>query len=587
MQIYKAPVQDMMFCLEAHGFTAVQELSETYGFFDTETVAALLEESGKFCTEQLLPLNRSADTQGVTFDPATGAVTTAEGFPAVYKKYVEAGMAGIAKPEEYGGGGAPHVVGTFLNEMVTATNKSFSMAPGLGHGLIESLIHYGTDAQKETYLTKLISGEWTGTMCLTEPQCGTDLGLIRTKAVPEGDHYKLTGTKIWITFGEHDFTDNIIHLVLAKLPDAPPGIKGISAFIVPKINLDGTTNGIACGGLEHKMGIHASPTCVMNLEDATGYLVGEPHKGMRAMFVMMNSARLGVGLEGVALGEIAYQTAVEFAKDRRQSRSLDPAKRDTSASADTILVHPDVRRMLANARSTTEALRGLAVWIANLYDVSHHHADEATRQEANDLVALLTPVMKSYGTERGCQNVSDALQVCGGSGYTTDWSIEQYYRDLRIAMIYEGTNHIQALDLVGRKLPIGGGRLLKTFANKAKALIGETMQSPALAPYAQDLGQAMGQLDDVTRSVMGQAQSDPEIVGAVASNYLNLFALTTLGYIWLQQLQTLGEREGRFAELKRKSAHYYFKMILPERHAYAAVIADGKDSINRFSPEDF
>ena len=587
MQIYKTPVRDMMFCLEAHGFEDVQALSETYGFFDTETVAALLEESGKFCTEQLLPLNRTGDNEGVQFDPETGAVTTASGFPEVYKKYVATGMAGIAKPEEHGGGGAPHVVGTFLNEMVTSTNKSFSMAPGLGHGLIESLIHYGTDQQKEVYLTRLISGEWTGTMCLTEPQCGTDLGLIRTKAVPEGDAYKLTGTKIWITFGEHDFTDNIIHLVLAKLPDAPPGIKGISAFIVPKINEDGTKNGIECGGLEHKMGIHASPTCVMNLEDATGYLVGEPHKGMRTMFVMMNSARLGVGLEGVSLTEIAYQTAVEYAKDRRQSRSLSPEKRDANASADCILVHPDVRRMLANIRSTNEALRGLATWIANLYDVGHHHADEAVRQEANDLVALLTPVMKSYGTERGCQNVSDAMQVCGGSGFTTDWSIEQYYRDLRIAMIYEGTNHIQALDLVGRKLPMGGGRLMMAFAKRAKALIGEASQNPALAPYAMDLGKALGDLDEVTRTMMGKAAEEPEIIGAVASNYLNLFALSTLGYIWLKQLTTIGDREGRFYDLKRKSAHYYFKMVLPERHAYAALVAEGNESIKQFAPDDF
>ena len=587
MQIYKTPVRDMMFCLEAHEFEAVQALSETYGFFDNETVAALLEESGKFCTDKLLPLNRPGDTQGVTFDPETGAVTTPEGFPELYKAYVAAGMAGIAKPEAYGGGGAPHVVGTFLNEMVTATNKSFSMAPGLGHGLIESLIHYGTEEQKETYLTKLISGEWTGTMCLTEPQCGTDLGLIRTKATPEGDHYKLTGTKIWITFGEHDFTDNILHLVLAKLPDAPPGIKGISAFIVPKLNADGSANGIVCGGLEHKMGIHASPTCVMNLEDAKGYLVGEPHKGMRTMFVMMNSARLGVGLEGVALGEIAYQTAVEFAKDRRQSRSLDPSKREEGTSADCILVHPDVRRMLANIRATTEPLRGLMTWIANLYDVSHHHAEEEVRQEASDLVALLTPIMKSYGTERGCQNVSDAIQVCGGSGFTTDWSIEQYYRDLRIAMIYEGTNHIQALDLVGRKIPMGGGRLMMAFAKRAKALIAESMQSPALAPYAKDLGAAMAELDEVTRTMMGKAAQEPEVIGAAASNYLNLFALSTLGFIWLQQLKTIGDKEGRFYDLKRKTAHYYFKMILPERHAFAALVAEGNESIKQFSPDDF
>jgi alkylation response protein AidB-like acyl-CoA dehydrogenase len=588
MQVYRAPVQDMMFCLESHGYDAVRELSEEYAGYDLETVESLLEEAGKFCAAELLPLNRVGDKAGVVFQPETNGVKTPDGFPAAYRKLVENGLVGISEPQEYGGGGAPKVIGTFLSEIVTATNKSFSMAPGLSHGLIEALQHYGTDEQKATYLGQLIDGRFTGTMCLTEPQCGTDLGLIRTKAVPDGDGgYLLSGTKIWITFGEHDLTDNIIHLVLARLPDAPEGIKGISAFMVPKLNSDGSRNGIYCTGLEHKMGIHASPTCVMTLEDARGSLVGEPNKGMRAMFVMMNSARLGVGLEGVGLGEIAYQTAVAFAKDRRQSRSLDPSKQDASAPADNILVHADVRRMLANIRVTTEGLRGLATWISILYDLSLRHPDEKKRQEADDLVALLTPIMKAYGTDRGCENVSEAMQVCGGSGYTTDWSIEQYYRDLRIARIYEGTNHIQALDLVGRKLPRGGGRLLMRFGALAQATIAEAAKNPALAGYAKDLGATMQELQEVTMGLMAKAGSEPETVGAIANNYLNLMAIGTLGYIWLRQLLVVGEREGAFFDLKRKSGHYFFKMVLPERHTYAALVKEGNDSIAKFAPDDF
>ena len=353
MQIYKAPIRDIRFALETFGYEEVEGL-KAFEDFDLDTTMALLEESGKFCSNEMLPMNRIGDEQGVQFDPETKTVTTPDGFKALYEQFVGSGMAGMTLPLEYGGGGAPQAVAIGLSEMSTATNKSFTMCAGLGHGLVEALLHYGTDEQKQTWLPKLISGQWTGTMCLTEPQCGTDLGLLTTKAEPEGDHYLLTGTKIWITFGEHDLTDNIVHLVLARLPDAPEGIGGISAFVVPKVNLDGTRNPIFCGGLEHKMGIHASPTCVMNLDGAKGYLIGEPHKGMRTMFVMMNFARLTVGVEGYALSEISYQTAIEYCRDRRQGRSLNAERRDETAKADCILVHPDVRRQLLNVRASTE-----------------------------------------------------------------------------------------------------------------------------------------------------------------------------------------------------------------------------------------
>ncbi|MEL6184089.1 MAG: acyl-CoA dehydrogenase family protein, partial [Myxococcota bacterium] len=352
MQVYKAPLQDMRFCLDALGYTERVAQLDAFEAFDLETAMALLEQGGAFAEQELLPLNRKGDEQGLKWDPETGSVTTPDGFRQAYAKLVENGMTNISGEAEYGGSGAPVTVAVAMGEFTAATNKALMMCPGLTGGLVEAIEHHGSDQQKRDYLPKLISGEWAGTMCLTEPQCGTDLGLVRTKAVPSGDAYKLTGTKIWITFGEHDFTENIVHLVLARLPDAPAGIKGISCFIVPKITLEGKRNGIKCTGLEHKMGIHASPTCVMDMEDAEGYLIGEPHKGMRTMFVMMNAARLNVGVEGIAASEISYQTALAFAKDRRQSRSLDPAKQDPNAPADNILVHPDVRRMLLEQKAT-------------------------------------------------------------------------------------------------------------------------------------------------------------------------------------------------------------------------------------------
>ena len=467
MQTYKPPTQEIRFLLEALGFEQLSALPR-YADFDLETAMALVEQVGAFAADKILPTNKVGDQQGLKWDPETGAVTTPAAFGEVYKEYCKGGFVGVSGDPAFGGGGCPEMLSTVLGEIVSSCNRALAMCPGLTRGLIEALQSHGSESFQKEYLPKLISGEWSGTMCLTEPQCGTDLGLVKTKAVPKGDSYLLTGTKIWITFGEHDLSENIVHLVLARLPDAPEGIKGISTFIVPKFTRDGKRNPIKCTGLEHKMGIHASPTCVIDMEEAEGYMIGEPHRGMRVMFTMMNAARLHVGVEGLAGAEIAYQTAVAFAKDRRQSRSLDPAKRDAQAPADNILVHPDVRRMLLNQKSTNEGMRALACFTALQLDLEHHGADAQTREEAADLAALLTPIVKAFCTDRGFQNISDAMQVCGGSGFTSDWNIEQYLRDCRITLIYEGTNHIQALDLVGRKLMLNGGNRCRCSSNKSR-----------------------------------------------------------------------------------------------------------------------
>lgn len=585
MQIYKAPVDDMIFQLNAFGFDRVSKL-ERFQSYDADISEAMLRQTATFAEDVILPTNRRGDQQGLKWDPKTGDVTTPDGFRDVYAKMVENGYVGINGPEEYGGGGAPLALCTFLSEMWTSTNKSLSMCPGLTAGLVEALERHASDELKAAYLPKLVTGEWAGTMCLTEPQCGTDLGLVRSKAVPFEDHFKITGTKIWITFGDHDLTENVIHLVLARLPDAPEGIKGISTFLVPKITLDGKRNAIKCTGLEHKMGIHASPTCVIDMEEAEAWLVGEPHRGMRSMFTMMNGARLLVGMEGIALAEIAYQTALAFAKDRRQSRSLDPDKRDKDQPADNILVHPDVRRMLLNIKSTNEGMRGLATWVSVLLDLAHSSKDEAEQEEAKDLVALLTPVVKGYCTERGFLNVSEAMQVCGGAGYTTDWSIEQYLRDVRISMIYEGTNHIQALDLVGRKLPRNGGRAFQVFCKKVQALCESCASNDQLAPFAQRLGAALGTLVKVTTEMGGKAMQDAEIAGAAASNYLNLFGLTAVAYSWTRQVQHAVEQGTDNADTKVKTASYFFDMVLPESKALVAMIEAGKAPMMDFDPAE-
>ncbi len=586
MEIYKPPVTDFTFQMETFGYKTISSYPQ-YEMFDQDTANAIMEEVGKFCKNEVLPTNRFGDNIDLQFDPETGAVTLPEEFVQLYQKFVDSGFLGATHPEAYGGMGAPHMMGVSLGEMVTATNKSFSMCPGLSHGLVDAVVAYGSEDQKKFYLPKLVSGEWTGTMCLTEPHAGTDLGMLKTKAVPNGDHFLLSGTKIWISFGDHNFTDNIIHLVLARLPDAPPGIKGISTFLVPKIRRDGTRNPIRVGGLEHKMGIHASPTCVMNLEGATGHLIGEAHKGMRTMFVMMNNARLGVAMEGVALGEIAYQSAVEFARERRQMRSLDKAKQDHDHPADTIIKHPDVRRMLANIKSTTEGMRGLAYYVSHNIDRSHSDPDEAARARADDLVSLLTPIIKSFFTDQGFENINEALQLCGGAGYTKDWPIEQYLRDLRIAMIYEGTNHIQALDLVGRKMPIDNGRLIRTFGEEVTTLIRECKEIPEMAEFITPLKEASKMLTEETMGLAMKGMGDPEEAGAVASSFLTLFGLTAVAFSWCHQARHALKRGDSYSATKLKSARYYMHNVLPRIHSLKAIMAAGKQHMMAFDESEF
>ncbi|MEM1032604.1 MAG: acyl-CoA dehydrogenase C-terminal domain-containing protein [Myxococcota bacterium] len=586
MQTYKPPVDDMLFQLDAFGYGERVAKLEAFEAYDRETVEALIRQAGAFGAE-MSATNKAGDTEGIKWDAKTGAITTATGFKETYDKMMEAGFVGLRSPEAYGGGGAPASVGTFITEMWSAANKSLSMCPGLTAGLVEALVAAGSDEQKDFYLPKLISGEWAGTMCLTEPQCGTDLGLCRTKAVPHGDHFKLTGTKVWITFGEHDLTENIVHLVLARLPDAPEGIKGISTFIVPKVTPDGKPNHVKCTGVEHKMGIHGSPTCVIDMEGSEGWLVGEPHRGMRTMFVMMNEARLLVGVEGIALADVSYQHALAYAKDRRQSRSLDPAKREKDQPADNILVHPDVRRMLLNVKSTVEGMRGMATYISVKLDLAHNHPDEAEREKADDIVALLTPVVKGFNTEKGFQNIGDAMQVCGGSGYTADFNIEQYMRDSRIAMIYEGTNHIQALDLVGRKLPRHGGRLVKNFQSEVMALFGSCEGEKALEEFLHPTQKIFGALTEVTMELGGRAMADAEQAGAMASNYLNLFGYATLAFSWLRQCQYALEQKSPQTETKLKTARYFFAHVLPEAYALIPKIKAGKETMMAFDVAEF
>ena len=584
---YTAPIQDIQFQLEAFKYEDVASL-EPFEDYDLETAMGIVQEASDLLIETWLPTNQIGDIEGVHFHPEDKSVTTPEVFKDAYNAYAESGYMSLGYPVEFEGGGAPHMLSIVIGEVQLACNKSLSMCPGLSHGLISALKEYGSDEQKETWLPKLVTGEWAGTMCLTEPQSGTDLGLVYTKAEPSGDAYLLTGSKIWITFGEHDLTENIIHLVLARLPDAPEGIKGISAFLVPKFKLDGTRNGIFCSGVDHKMGINGSPTCVITMENAEGYLVGLPHKGMRSMFVMMNEARLSVGLEGLSLSEASYQAALDFCKTRRQGRSLNPKRNDPNAEADNILVHPDVRRLLLNVRSTTEAMRGLAVYVSKHIDFSHNHPDEKQRAVSDDIVALLTPVVKSFFTEVGFLNTSDAMQSTGGIGYTTEWPIEQYMRDERIAMIYEGTNHIQALDLVGRKLVIGGGRLLRNFQKEISVLLAETEGVEELAEFHAATKSAVEKLTKTSMYLMKQSMTkDFESIAAVASEYLNVFGYTTFAFSWLMQCKHALTRDDAFAKTKFKTARYFLRHVFPKIEAHTNIVLNGKDAIMDFDESEF
>jgi alkylation response protein AidB-like acyl-CoA dehydrogenase len=560
-------------------------------------VEAVLTEAGRFCSEVLAPLNASGDREGCTRH-ADGSVTTPAGFKAAYDAFVEAGWPLLTAPEEFGGQGLPHVLGMIFEEYLNAANQAFAMYPGLTQGAAAALLVKGSPEQQATYLPKMLSGHWGGTMNLTEPHCGTDLGLIRTRVVPNGDgSYAVSGTKIFISSGEHDLTENIIHLVLAKTPDAPDSVKGISLFIVPKflVNADGSLgarNSLSCGSIEHKMGIHANATCVMNYDGATGYLVGEENKGLAAMFIMMNAARLGVGIQGMAVADVAYQNAVAYAQDRRQGRALTgPA--DPAAKADPLFVHPDVRRMLMDAKAMTEGLRALCIWGGINIDLSHNAATEEERQAADDLIGLLTPVIKGFGTDKGYEIATNAQQVFGGHGYVEEWGMSQFVRDARISMIYEGANGVQAMDLVGRKLAQNGGRAVQALFAIIDAECAEAKAVPELADFAARLDKANGELKAATLWFMANGMANPNHVGAGAHHYMHLMGLVAVGSMWLMMasaaVKTLaaGSGDKAFYEAKLVTARYYAERMLPETGALRRKIEAGSEAMMALEPAQF
>ncbi|MGE7155268.1 acyl-CoA dehydrogenase C-terminal domain-containing protein [Methylorubrum rhodesianum] len=586
MQTYKAPLRDMRFVL--HELHADHEVLPGLEDFTPDVADAILEAAGEFCTERLLPINASGDEEGCRLE--NGVVRTPKGFQEAYKAFREGGWTAMSADPAYGGQGLPETINKLVEEMSCAANLSFGLYPGLSHGAYQAIEGHASEELKAAYLPKLVDGTWSGTMCLTEAHCGTDLGLLRTKAVPQGDgSYAITGSKIFISAGDHDLTENIVHLVLAKLPDAPKGVKGISLFLVPKFlpRADGTPgerNGVTCSALEHKMGIKASATCQMSFDDAKGWLVGEPHKGMRAMFTMMNSERLSVGIQGLGAGEAAYQGAVAYAKERLQGRALSGAKRP-DLPADPIIVHPDVRRMLMTIRAYNEGCRALGAWVARSLDVMERHPDPAERRRAEDFAALMTPVVKALFTDLGFESASIGMQVYGGHGFIRDHGMEQYVRDARISMIYEGTNGIQALDLVGRKLPAHAGRYLRSFFHPVLAALDEGLEDDDLAPMAQPLAKAFGALQLATAHIAQKGLKDPEEAGAAATEYLRLFGLVALGYMWLRSAKVAhaalkaGTDERAFYEGKLATARFYMERILPQVAGLLAAVKAGKGAM--------
>ena len=587
---YQAPINDIKFVLfDVLGADKLHELDK-YREATPDIIAAVIEEVGKLAAEVLQPINKVGDEQGCQYDPKTHDVTTPDGFKEAYKQFAEAGWASLDSPAEFGGAGLPHTLKFIVDEMVCSSNLSLGMYAGLTHGAISALYAHGSDALKDTYLEKLVSGQWTGTMCLTEPQCGTDLGLIRTRATPLADNsYSIEGTKIWISGGEHDLAENIIHLVLAKLPGAPDTTKGLSLFLVPKYLPDGSQRNPAfCGGLEHKMGIKGSSTCVMNFEKAQGWLIGEPNDGMRSMFTMMNEARLMVGMQGLGIAEMAFQESLRFAHERLQSRSLS-GPQNPDGPADPIIVHPDVRRMLMRQKVLNEGMRALALFTGHQLDLSVAHPDAAISEGADDMVQILTPVVKSFLTDEGFNNANQGLQVLGGAGFTTDWPLEQLVRDARIPRIYEGTNGIQAMDLVGRKLGLKNGRLIGHLLTTLNDYLKE---NPSLVHH-DALAAAVKCLEQATMWIAGRGMEDAEQAGAGASPYLRLMALTVIAYLWSRMAAAAREKldagEGNTPLLESKlvSAEYYFDKLLPENSWLLADITSGKDSMMALSEEQW
>jgi acyl-CoA dehydrogenase len=595
MPSYKAPVDDVMFLLS--DVFHVDRHNNLPGFAEAtpDLIAAVLGEAARFCEDVLTPLNRVGDREGCRRHD-DGSVTTPTGFKAAHKQFTEGGWLGLSAPPEFGGQGLPTVIAEAVSEFVCSANMAFSMYSGLTQGAVATLLAHGTADQKALYLPKLISGEWAGTMNLTEPQCGTDLGLVRTRAAPQQDgSYKITGTKIFISAGEHDLTANIVHLVLARIEGAPAGTKGISLFVVPKFlpaadGGVGARNPVSCGSIEEKMGIHGNATCVMNYDGATGWLVGEANRGLQAMFVMMNEARLSVGLQGLALSEVAYQNAAAYAKERLAGRALTGAK-FPDKPADPIIVHPDVRRMLMNIRAFNEAARALVLWTALKSDIAHRSEDAQEREIADDHLGLMTPVIKGVLTDQGFANTVAAQQVFGGHGYIVEHGMEQFVRDARIAMIYEGANGIQALDLVGRKLPKDGGRALRAFFGEVSAYIKEHSADAAMAPYTAPLGKAFGELQEATMWFVQHAMADLDNAGAGATDYMQLFGLVALGYMWclIAQAANAKTANGGDEAMARRLAtgRFFMERRLPASEMHLARIKAGAASTMALPLEAF
>lgn len=595
MVSYKAPLDDIRFVLyELLDYNGTIAVLPGYEEATGDVVDAVLDEAARFCETELLPLNGPGDAEGCTFE--NGVVHTPQGFKEAYSAFIKAGWTGLACDPQYGGQGLPNVLQLVLEELICSTNLSFGIYPGLSHAGYHALASHGSDQQKRLFLPRIVDGTWLATMCLTEPQCGTDLGLVHTRAEPSaelrpkpkgGSSYKITGTKIFISAGEHDLTENIVHMVLARLPEAPPGTRGLSLFIVPKflVNPDGTLgarNEVGCNSIEHKMGIKASSTCTLNFEGAEGYLVGEPNNGMHYMFTMMNTARLAIGLQGLGLAETAYQSAIAYARERLQGRSLSGPK-FPDKPADPIIVHPDVRKNLLTVRAYNEGARALALWVGMAMDVAVKHPDPARRMEAEDLVSLMTPIIKAFVTDYGFEATNLGLQVFGGYGYIRDTGMEQLVRDARIAQIYEGTNGIQALDLVGRKLPQHSGRLLRRFFHSVSRFVEENRDDPRLQPFVLPLAKAFGRLQEATLWVAQASLKDKEEAGAAASDYLRMFALVILAYLWARMAKAAigkpaGEEES-FYRAKLATANFFMKRLLPQTSALFAAITAGAGPI--------
>jgi len=597
MPTYKAPVDDALFLLnDVFHFDRYGNLP---GFADAspDIVEAILGEAAKFCEETLTPLNRIGDAQGCTRHD-DGSVTTPDGFKAAFKQLVEGGWIGISVPAEFGGQGLPETLTQIVNEFMCSANMAFGMYPGLTQGAIAALLAHASPELKTKYLPKMVAGEWTGTMNLTEPHCGTDLGLLRTKAAKQADgSYKITGTKIFISAGEHDLADNIIHLVLARIEGAPAGTKGISLFVVPKLMVKddgslGDRNAVMCGSIEHKMGIHGNSTCVMNYDGATGWLIGEENRGLNAMFTMMNEARLGVGVQGLALSEVAYQNAAIYARERLQGRSISGVKYP-DRPADPIIVHPDIRRTLMSIRAFNEAARALVLWTALKGDVAHRSEDDKERQSADDHMGLLTPVIKGVLTDYGFSNAVMAQQVYGGHGYIVEHGMEQFVRDARIAQIYEGANGIQALDLVGRKLGKDGGRALMAFFNEVQAYIKDNSANEQMKGFVGPLGAALGHLQQASMWFMQNAMAKPDNAGAGATDYMHLFGLVALGYMWCKiadaAIAKLPKANGSAPRYSAKlvTARFFMERMLPETATRLARIQSGAASTMEMPDELF